>query len=57
MLSIVANSSEEGYGCCGIILLALSFLLMLATLPVSIFMCIKVKLLKKGAHNFQNNPL
>ncbi|RDD38511.1 Erythrocyte band 7 integral membrane protein [Trichoplax sp. H2] len=35
-------STEEGYGCCGIILMAISFLVMLATLPVSIFMCIKV---------------
>ncbi|XP_041483170.1 band 7 protein AGAP004871-like [Lytechinus variegatus] len=39
---IGANTSEEGMGCCGFLLTILSWLIVICTLPFSLFICIKV---------------
>ncbi|XP_030830897.1 band 7 protein AGAP004871-like [Strongylocentrotus purpuratus] len=36
------SASEEGMGCCGMILTVLSWLLLICTVPFSLFVCIKV---------------
>ena len=35
---------EDGFGCCGSLLIGCSYLLVLFTLPFSLFACVKVNL-------------
>ena len=38
----VSDSPSEGIGCCGYVLMGLSYLLILITFPFSLCLCIKV---------------
>lgn len=42
--SDVKNDVEEGFGCCGYILIGLSYVVFIFTLPLSLFVSIKVGL-------------
>ena len=35
-------AAKEGYGACGVVLIVVSYILLVLTLPISIFMAIKV---------------